>query len=78
MKTIEISDYGFVICDFCNDDYTNSGESGGMLYLNNAICPNCSKKIDEKISASGSGKSFIKARCPIYMSFSDWVKNVLR
>ena len=30
-----------VICDICNDDYTDSKEEGGFLFGSYAYCPKC-------------------------------------
>jgi hypothetical protein len=32
-----------VICDFCNDDYTESDKKGGIIVGGYAICPKCEK-----------------------------------
>lgn len=32
-----------VICDFCNDDYTESDKKGGVIVGSYAICPKCEK-----------------------------------
>ena len=33
-----------VICDICNDDYTESKELGGVLIGSYAVCPKCAVK----------------------------------
>jgi hypothetical protein len=35
-----------VICDFCNEDYTQSEETGGCQVGSYAICPKCAKKLE--------------------------------
>lgn len=37
-----------VICDFCNDDYTESDEVGGVLVGSYAICPKCAGRLKEE------------------------------
>ena len=37
-----------VICDFCNDSYTESEETGGCSVGSYAICPQCAKKLTEE------------------------------
>ncbi len=32
-----------VVCDFCNADYTESKESGGLIAGGYAVCPKCEK-----------------------------------
>lgn len=64
-KTINIIDIGdTVVCDYCNDDYTNSDESGGILLHNEAVCPMC---------ATVERYQRAEAICPPDMSFKDWV-----
>ena len=65
--TIDIIDIGdTVLCDLCNDDYTNSDAQGGILVGSFAICPQCASKFtdtdDEPI-----------IHCPAGMRFRDWV-----
>ena len=44
-KTGEPIDVGnIVVCDVCNDDYTDSDEKGGFLFRSYAYCPKCAKK----------------------------------
>lgn len=76
-KQIRVEPGDIVLCDDCNRDYTNSTESGGILFGGRAICPVCApaweadaKKYDEE--------RFIKARCPEGKSFADWVRQDLR
>lgn len=62
-----------VMCDSCNEDYSNSTESGGFLFGSYAYCPKCAtperlKKIDEY-----GELSYIKGYCPPEMSYKDWV-----
>ena len=82
MKTTHIKDDGItiielepgnvVLCDLCNDDFTDSDEQGGFLFSSTAVCPHCApdflkgvKKCDEE--------QYIKERCPEDVSFRDWV-----
>jgi len=37
-----------VLCDFCNDSYTESEEVGGCAIGTWAICPKCEKKLTEE------------------------------
>lgn len=73
MKRELIKDMGdTVICDQCNEDYTNSDEEGGFIFGSHAYCPNCAKDSLPRIKSYGEEK-FIKARCPEGMSFKDFV-----
>lgn len=60
-----------VFCDMCNDDYTNSNESGGFLFGSYAYCPKCAKRSIWNIRRQGEAK-FIKAYCPAGMSYAAW------
>lgn len=70
MKMINIDFGNVIICDVCNEDYTNSNEHGGILWGNWAICPKCVHKFPTKNRA-------IKARCPAHLSFRDWVLTLI-
>ncbi len=49
MENIIIVDCGNeVICDFCNDSYTESEEVGGSAVGSWAICPKCTKKLSQE------------------------------
>ena len=39
--SIDIGDT--VVCDFCNEDYTESREAGGLIVEGYAICPKCER-----------------------------------
>lgn len=67
----EIIDIGdTVVCDFCNKDYTDSDESGGVLIGSYAVCPNCAP--DAVQSAEKHGEP-VDAVCPANKSFKEWV-----
>lgn len=53
-----------VVCDWCNADYTDSPESGGVLVGSYAVCPQCEGRVapDE-----------VDVRCPTGVPFRDWV-----
>ena len=73
MKLESIQDIGeTVICDMCGDDLSDSDESGGFLFLSNAVCPHCA---DERLKSirSYNEEKHIRAFCPSDMSFKDWV-----
>jgi len=38
-----------VICDFCNGDYSDSTEIGGVLVGSHAVCPKCAEKYSDSI-----------------------------
>lgn len=66
-----------VLCDSCNQEFTHSKDTGGMLFRSYAIGPCCEQ--DWKDGAEEHDEShFIKAACPEGMAFADWVRDQLR
>ena len=63
-QIIDIGDT--VLCDICNDDYTNSDALGGILVGSYAVCPECAAKF-----ADSEDEPIIP--CPAGMRFRDWV-----
>lgn len=63
---IDIGD--IVVCDFCNDDYTNSDSPGGALIGSYSICPKCAEKAQKSEDFEG-----FDAVCPSGMTFKQWV-----
>jgi hypothetical protein len=66
-----------VYCDMCNKDFTVSTESGGLLFVTQGVGPCCAGRI-EKSAIKYNEAHHIRARCPTNMSFSDWIRNVIR
>ena len=66
-----------VLCDDCNENYTDSNQTGGITFQSKAICPKCAPKWIKNAEEYNEGR-FITAHCPLNMSFADWVRNVLR
>jgi len=77
VKHIVIDPGDFVICDGCNEDWSESKESGGILFDSRAICPTCAPKWEKDAKEYGE-EDHIRARCPEGMSFADWVRDHLR
>lgn len=55
-----------VVCDFCNDDYTDSEDRGGFLIGSYAVCPKCAEKyradypvVDERCRDDETFKQFV-------------------
>ena len=59
-----------VVCDFCNLDYTNSDEEGGILIGSWAVCPLCAP---EALRNADQYHEPIDAVCPHGKSFRQWV-----
>ena len=55
-----------VLCDICNDDYTNSDAQGGILVGSYAVCPQCVPDFDDSDDEP-------RIQCPPGMRFRDWV-----
>lgn len=66
-----------VMCDACDKLWTDSTQSGGLLFQSKAICPDCATRYEVGAVMEGE-EQFIVARCPKTMSFADWVRDVLR
>lgn len=65
LKKIYTGDFGdTVICDFCNDDFTNSLRGGGALIGSWAICPSCADKPENRS---------VSRRNPVGVPFKDFV-----
>lgn len=66
-----------VICDYCDEDYSNSDEEGGFLFGSYAVCPKCHPKAIERIIKNGE-QSYVKAVCPAGWSFARFVREICR
>lgn len=64
-----------VLCDLCNADYTDSEETGGMLFSSKAVCPKCAIEFMKSIKKYHE-ESFIKATAREGESFRDFVYRV--
>jgi hypothetical protein len=55
---IDIADT--VVCDYCNDDYTESEMAGGIIIDGYAVCPQCEKPemLKEATLVCRSGETF--------------------
>jgi len=53
-----------VVCDLCNENYTNSEAEGGCLVGSYAYCPKCVNRVEQR---------FIDAFCPRGLTFKQWV-----
>lgn len=75
---IEIIDVGdSVFCDDCSEDFTESDQSGGLLFQSKAICPDCAPMWEDLAKKYGEER-FIRALCPESKSFANWVREDLR
>jgi hypothetical protein len=63
-----------VLCDVCNDDYTDRPESGGFIFGSYAYCPVCATAHLPRIQRYGE-EGHVRAVCPEGMSFADFVRD---
>lgn len=61
-----------VACDFCNADYTQSEEQGGVLFTSYAVCPVCAPSCELQIQALGEG-AYVRARAEPGETFKAFV-----
>jgi hypothetical protein len=62
-----------VVCDACDDDFTNSEAIGGMIFGSKAYCPRCTNRAMPNIVSYGE-QGYIRAMCPVGSSFPDFVR----
>ena len=61
-----------VVCDFCDEDFTERDDQGGILFGSYATCPACAPKTEA--DAIKFGETWrIKARAKPGQSFRDFV-----
>ena len=62
-----------VVCDFCDDDYTERQDAGGLIFGSKAVCPACAPKLRRDIERYGE-QHYVRAECPEGQSFGDFVR----
>ena len=62
-----------VVCDGCDEDYTDSDARGGIIFGSNAYCPACAPRIERSAIKYGEGH-YIKARAFEGQGFADFVR----
>jgi hydrogenase maturation factor HypF (carbamoyltransferase family) len=72
---IRIDPGNVVLCDLCNEDYTNSDEKGGLLFSSKAVCPHCLPDFMKRIKKHNEQK-FIRAVAKPEESFRDFVYRI--
>lgn len=65
--------HGSVVCDSCNDDYTNSPVEGGIIFSSYGYCPGCTPRMMREITKYNE-KEYIEATCPEGTSFADFIR----
>lgn len=64
-----------VLCDWCDADLTDDPRPGGFLFCGKAVGPCCAARTLEQVRGHGE-EQFIRARCPVGVSFADWVRGL--
>ena len=62
-----------VICDFCDEDYTESNESGGFIFGSQGVCPKCADRMMKSIKKYNEEK-YIRVVCKPDQSFADFIR----
>ena len=61
-----------VVCDQCSQDYSHSGEPGGLIVGSHAVCPRCEAGI-RKLLKEFREENTVTAECPKGTSFRDFI-----
>lgn len=77
VTVINIDPGDTVLCDLCNEDYTNSDQPGGFLFSGKAVCPECAPDFMKSVVKYKEEK-FIKAVAKPGESFRDFVYRIRR
>lgn len=74
-RTGELVDIGdMVVCDFCNEDYTNNHvATGGLIFQSKAVCPGCSPRLLDDVERYHEQR-YIRAHCQQGQTFADFVR----
>lgn len=71
-QIIDIGD--MVVCDICNEDYTdNTLATGGFIFQSQAVCPTCSPRFLDSIEKYKEQR-FIRTHCKQFQTFADFVR----
>lgn len=62
-----------VVCDVCNEDFTESDERGGFVFGSYAYCPKCAKRSLTSIYENDESR-YINAWAEPGESFADFVR----
>ena len=65
-----------VVCDFCNEDYTDSDATGGLLMGSKALCAKCVDRYSETLAQDADDGRVAFALPEIGETFSDFVRRM--
>jgi len=74
-EIIEIDPGPHVNCDFCNEEYMDSDECGGILFESKAVCPKCAPQC-EMMAKKYKEERFIFDRAKPDEKFKDFVYRI--
>ena len=77
VTVINIDPGDVVLCDLCNEDYTNSDEKGGFLFSGKAVCPKCAPKFMKSVKLYNEER-FIVSEARSNETFRDFVYRIRR
>lgn len=69
----EVDIGGIVVCDICNTDYTDSRESGGMIFCSSGVCPRCTHRMLPSIIAYNE-LHLIRGNAAPGQAFADFIR----
>lgn len=75
VRVILVEQDSEVRCDFCDADFTDSEESGGVLFQSKAVCPRCVPKLMRDVVKWGEER-FLCGECPEGVPFAVWVRAI--
>jgi hypothetical protein len=64
-----------VVCDLCDEDWTDRPESGGFLFESKGVCPDCVPRFMASV-IKHSEQRFIRGECPKGQSCADWIREI--
>jgi hydrogenase maturation factor HypF (carbamoyltransferase family) len=77
VTVINVDPGNTVLCDLCNEDYTNSDEKGGFLFSGKAVCPKCAPKFMKSVKLYNEER-FIVSEARSNETFRDFVYRIRR
>lgn len=75
MEVINVNPGNLVICDYCNTDYTERKDVGGIYFAGYAICPECAPRTMHTIKKYNEER-FILDKAKENESFRDFVYRI--
>jgi len=64
-----------VLCDVDDTDLTGDPRSGGYMFGSYAVGPCCAERHEAMVRGYHE-EHFIRVRCPVGVSFADWVRGM--